>query len=148
MNEEVRANEELVRQNPFFQLFSLMQIKRLSNKMQEMHLIRNQFVFQQGKAPTHVYMVLDGEFEILRRSRINVCRPKSNFMSSRGSLGRIGVLGPSQCQDAHRTSQNLIHQRKHPVQDFTITTVGRGQLLGLEDVVKSRTNTTSLRCIS
>ena len=140
--EEAKANEELLKRHPFFSLFSTTQIKKLSNKAQEMHFSKKQFVFEQGGRPAHVFIVVVGEFELLRRSRLHKCRPESGQMRASIKNGRI------EQQQTNGTSSNLVNQRKTQYEEFTIATVGRGQLICLEDVVKNRYNTTSAKCLT
>lgn len=56
---------------PFFQSFSSGQIRKLTRETEELKCRRDQYVMRQGDEASHVLVVQDGEFEILRYRKTN-----------------------------------------------------------------------------
>ena len=60
---------DFVRNIPFFQNMSLSQTKKLLNISTQMTYQRSCRIFNQGDLPSHVFIVMSGEFEITRTKK-------------------------------------------------------------------------------
>lgn len=55
-----------LRQIPFFENQSFKGVKKFSLLFDEKDFIRQQYIFKQGQIPQQIYIVVKGDFEILR----------------------------------------------------------------------------------
>lgn len=64
-----KSRMEMFQVVPFFQHLTKLRLQKMVDEMQDENFIRNQVVFSKGQRPTHLYIVLDGEFEIYWNSK-------------------------------------------------------------------------------
>lgn len=85
---------------PFFQSMSFNKVKKLTQYFVNEEVLRLQYLYRQGQRPTHIYIVVKGDFEILRKNRrqlsmvdptkTNTSDPSRNLSSENAST----YLGP------------------------------------------------------
>ena len=56
-------------QIPLFSHQSFNQIKKLTNLFNFENILRGQMLMEQGQLPSKIYLIHEGEFEILRKKR-------------------------------------------------------------------------------
>lgn len=54
---------------PYFQHLSIIQVKKLTHQFESVNYMRQQYVYKQGDMPKYIYIVVDGDFEILRHKK-------------------------------------------------------------------------------
>ncbi len=151
------------------------QIQKVMHSFSEKSFVRNQSVYLQGEDPSLVYVVKEGEFEVLRtitqtmeksdQSRHTSFRKK--YGSKAGSLTRNPKLEeasnvqknsrnwsnpqnkfiPSQAKVKFLEKQTM--DKKGPQSKLIrMTILCSGQIIGDDDVISGRPYTTTVRCTS
>ena len=97
----------------------------------------NTYVYHQGDPPKNVYVVVSGNFEIIRTT---INQQKSIADIPRNLLGG---------QRSLNTAGGKISLRKKAKNsDIRIAIIQKGQIFGHDDVVNDRCYTTSVKCVS
>lgn len=168
---DIKSRIAFVRSIPFFKHlynFKLVQVLKL---MKEVTYVRNQQVYVQGEQPSHLYIVVDGEFEGVWASKSQYHKINLNhqnklenarnfskeelfqFLDQRKHVdgcpgpGTIGCVC-NQVKKADKVSNNLYFGERGAHQKKSVFLANQGQLIGAEDLILDKPNSFSLLCRS
>lgn len=66
MKKIIARHVEILRSIPYFSDWSISELKRFNSGLFEVDFIRGNTVIKQNDSPSNVYIIKEGEFEILR----------------------------------------------------------------------------------
>ena len=167
---EINNRANFLMSIPYFQHLSANQVKKLTHQFETVRYLRQQFVFKQGQVPTHMYIVVDGDFEILRhkKSKHLLMDPTSLDKGETGykvNQDQIAsYLGPGAAHAKSKSVEDNARVLSTPSQkkanntlyqgprgqagSIRISIANRQHVFGWEDIINERMYTTSIRCLS
>lgn len=130
---------------PFFKHQTQNSIKKLVNGFQEHTYSMNQFVFHQDATPTHVYIIKEGLFQILRKER----SVQNRILDDEQSYNCKKYLNiGNEWVDPLRCKNKKIRDSRFKGQVFNLGLIGRGHLLGFADIILNKQNSISVKSVS
>ena len=135
---------------PFFSKWTRGSLAKFSYYFDQVKFKRHQFLFKEGDECLYVFIVISGEFEVLKRIA-NDYRKKPQFDMSeflpqkRDKAFRNNVK--------NRRFISAVNSFKYKgagdgTENIRVTLVGAGNLIGEDDAIKDRFHSTSVKCFS
>jgi CRP-like cAMP-binding protein len=140
-HKKTSARTDFFSKLPYLKHWTSTQIKRLVDEDVELGAYkRNQFVYRQGDPSKFIYVVLHGNFEVIRRKRV------------RTKVQPVGIdprrmIGPN-IDDITKQRQLKTGKTSILASDIPIAVLTDGQIFGQEDVINEREHTTSVKCLT
>lgn len=118
---------------PFLSHWTPFQIEKIAHSFVVEKFIGNQIVYKQDDKSTKAYIVIDGEFEVTRQTKI---------------APEIKVNIKNLLHNSPQSRSKILKVVKRKQQKVKLATVSRSHILGHEDVMATRNYTTSVSCQS
>ena len=106
-------------------------MKKLVDFFKEKHFKINQFVYNQGETPKYIFIILNGQFELHRKS-IQTKQSNNSDLNSRNFLGKP-KQGSCEMDTAFR---KFSLEKSRYFQNMRLSSCCHGQIVGLEDALK------------
>lgn len=116
--DELRLRAKHLNELPFLKMLSMAQCKKVSRNSFYKHCHRNQVIQSHGDLPEYIYVVVKGEFEIQKK-----------------------------CTEMTMQSPSMRILSKQP-KSIVLTKALVNSLVGIEDVVKVRPVSFTMKCVS
>lgn len=141
-------------------------MRKLLQQFEEKFYLRHQYVCHQGEKPTHLYIIMEGDFEIMRKkkSQFVLMDPTSTDKIATGKhitqqkvseyLGPRSYLRAPEVKVEHfsiakvQTNNTLRHGPRGQAAQVRIMIASQGHIFGQDDILNDRDHTISVRCIS
>ena len=104
-------------QLPFLQFQTQNQIAKIVHSFTVKNYNLHHYVYHQGVQPTHVYIIRDGDFEIIRKRRIKKSNDDSHSTRS--------MLFPKSITGSGYNTQKL-KEKSHDEMEIKVSTIGKG----------------------
>lgn len=146
---ELNAKMEFFTGLPFLRHWTIHQIQkhRLHYFFKAESYKRNQVVLREGTPANWVYVVREGDFEMIRRVAVPVDKEEAHAKKVRGLIGPSGQDPRSGHRRIKRGGSHSL-QRKAATKDVKISLMCSGQLFGHDDVMAGRRYSTTVQCVS
>ena len=109
----------------------------------EKHFKINQFVYSQGETPKYIFIVLNGLFELHRKS-VKTKEVGNNDSHTKNFLGNAQQ---NSCK-MDSSFKKFSLEKSRCFQNIRLSSCCYGQIVGLEDALKNRAYTHSMKCVS
>lgn len=150
---------EFLQQIPFLKYQTQNQLRSLISSFNDKVINLNQYLFMQDQSPSNVYIIKEGEFQIIRRERKQSDANQEddtatlNFTKNRRGSNIADDYddgsGFAPAQEIKTIASPFFSKgRKVDTVQLKVGTASTGAVLGFNDVLFNRTHIVSVRCIS